>query len=109
MHADRHETDGAVVRLYANGGVTEFAAGQIAGFEQDEEVVRRRASSKFRATQRGGTSNRGRESKWPAPDFVHSVVAAESGFRTNAVFQQGRHRPDAADAGHRPGVWRQSE
>jgi hypothetical protein len=35
IHVDRHETDGRVVRLYANGGVMEFPAWRVAGFEPD--------------------------------------------------------------------------
>jgi len=89
MHADRHETDGGVVRLYANGGVTEFAAEQIAGFEQDEEVVRAAElqSSQPLSAEELITAAANRNGL-PA-DFVRSVVAVESGFRTDAVSSKG--------------------
>jgi len=89
MHADRHETDGAVVRLYANGGVTEFAAGQIAGFEQDDEVVKpsEQQGSEPRSAEELVTAAANRNGL-PA-DFVRSVVAVESGFRTDAVSHKG--------------------
>ncbi len=89
MHADRHETDGAVVRLFANGGVTEFAAAQIAGFEQDEEVVKPAEwqPSELPSTEELVTAAANRNGL-PA-DFVRSVVAVESGFRTDAVSSKG--------------------
>jgi len=38
LHADRHELEGDVVRLYRSGGVIEIPAAMIAGFEADEAV-----------------------------------------------------------------------
>ena len=89
IHADRHENDGAVVRLYANGGVTEFAASQIAGFEPDEQVVKPAVlqSSVPLSPEQLVTAAANRNGL-PA-DFVRSVVAAESGFRTNALSNKG--------------------
>jgi soluble lytic murein transglycosylase-like protein len=89
IHADRHESDGAVVRLYASGGVSEFAASQIAGFEQDEEVVR---TTEWRPSEPPSAEElvtaAANRNGLPA-DFVRSVVAVESGFRTNAVSSKG--------------------
>ncbi len=39
MHADRHETDGSVVKLYEDGGVTQIPAGSVDHFEAEEEVL----------------------------------------------------------------------
>jgi len=36
LHVDRHELDGARVRLYSGSGFTEFAAAEIRAFEPDE-------------------------------------------------------------------------
>ena len=53
IHADRHETEGAIVRLYANGGVTEMPAQQIAGFEADGEAPKPQSSTaQLKATGR---------------------------------------------------------
>jgi soluble lytic murein transglycosylase-like protein len=89
LHADRHETDGSVVRLYANGGVTEFPAAQIARFEADEEVAKPSAwQASAPPTAEELVTAAANRNGLPA-DFVRSVVAAESGFRTNAVSNKG--------------------
>jgi soluble lytic murein transglycosylase-like protein len=92
IHADRHETEGAIVRLYANGGVTELPAQQIAGFETDGESPKPAADPAkiapavpspeelvTAAAVRNGLP----------PEFVHSVVSAESAYRSNAVSRKG--------------------
>jgi len=89
MHADRHETDGAVVRLYANGGVTEFAAEQIAGFEQDEEVVKPTELESSRPLSAEELITAAANRNGLPADFVRSVVAVESGFRADAVSSKG--------------------
>lgn len=91
IHADRHETEGGIVRLYANGGVTELPAGQIAGFEADDapkpspaplNVAPAAPSTEELVTAAA------RRNGLP-PEFVHSVVSAESAYRTNAVSRKG--------------------
>jgi soluble lytic murein transglycosylase-like protein len=94
IHADRHETEGAIVRLYANGGVTEMPAQQIAGFEADGEAPKPKSSTAplkitlpvpspkelvTAAAVRNGLP----------PEFVHSVVSAESAYRADAVSRKG--------------------
>ena len=91
IHADRHETEGAVVRLYASGGVTEMPAAQIVGFEADDApkpspaplhvapAVPSPEELVTAAALRNGLP----------PEFVHSVVSAESSYRTNAVSRKG--------------------
>jgi soluble lytic murein transglycosylase-like protein len=92
IHADRHETEGAIVRLYANGGVTEMPAQQIAGFETDGE-----APKPFTAPLKTAPAVPSPEELVTAaavrnglpPEFVHSVVSAESAYRSNAVSRKG--------------------
>ncbi len=91
IHADRHETEGAIVRLYANGGVTEMPAAQITGFEADDaprpspvplNIAPAAPSAKELVTAaalRNGLP----------PEFVHSVVSAESAYRANALSKKG--------------------
>jgi soluble lytic murein transglycosylase-like protein len=92
IHADRHENEGAIVRLYANGGVTEMPARQIAGFEADGEAPKPSTAPPniapavpspeelvTTAAVRHGLP----------PELVHSVVSAESAYRTNAVSRKG--------------------
>jgi len=89
IHADRHETEGAVVRLYANGGVTEFAASEIAGFELDEEIATPAALQvSIPPTPEELVTAAANRHGLPA-EFVRSVVAAESAFRANAVSSKG--------------------
>src|SRR5258708_6055704 len=83
IHADRHEADGSVVRLYANGGVTEFPAAQIAGFEAEEQtpkplVLPALVAQPLPTLQELVTAAALRNGL--PPEFVHSVVAAESGY-----------------------------
>jgi hypothetical protein len=92
IHADRHETEGAIVRLYANGGVTELPAQQIAGFETDGE-----GPKPFTAPLKTAPAVASPEELVTAaalrnglpPEFVHSVVSAESTYRSNAVSRKG--------------------
>ena len=96
IHADRHETEGAIVRLYANGGVTEIPAQQIAGFETDGEAPKPKSKS-FIAPLKIAPAVPSPEELVTAaalrnglpPEFVHSVVSAESAYRTNAVSRKG--------------------
>ena len=89
IHADRHETDGPVVRLYANGGVTEFAAGQIAGFEADEEVIKAAELQGPVMPSAEELINAAANRNGLPAEFVRSVVAVESGFRADAVSSKG--------------------
>ena len=89
IHADRHEADGAIVRLYANGGVTEFAASQITGFEQDEEVVKPTEWQPSEPPSAEELITAAANRNGLPADFVRSVVAVESGFRANAVSSKG--------------------
>jgi soluble lytic murein transglycosylase-like protein len=92
IHADRHETEGATVRLYANGGVTEVPAFRIARFEAEEEIPKP-AEVESPAVAPSLSPEElviaaAKRNNLP-PDFVRSVVAAESGYRTGAVSRKG--------------------
>src|SRR6476661_1002781 len=91
IHADRHEIEGGIVRLYANGGVTEMPAAQIAGFEADDAPKPSPAPLNMAPaapTPEELVTAAARRNGLP-PEFVHSVVSAESAYRTNAVSRKG--------------------
>jgi len=100
--ADRHETAGATVRIFSNGGVTEMAASAIAGYEQEEVVtpdpaapaapVQATAVPKQPDTPAELASDlaslAAKKFSLPAT-FVRSVMKAESGFQPDAVSPKG--------------------
>jgi len=88
LHADRHETDGSIVRLYANGGVTEMPAPQIKGFEADEVVPPAPTPVLQVPTTEDLIADAAKRNGLPV-EFVKSVVAAESAFRADAVSPKG--------------------
>jgi len=96
LHADHHELAGSTVRLYQkDGGYSELAASMVTAFEPEVElsapapvpappekaVVPERTPRELvdAAAKRNGL---------PA-NFVHSVIAAESGYQPNAVSPKG--------------------
>ena len=127
LRVDRHEANGAHVRLYSNGGFTEMPAAQIAGFEAEEQLAQAPeprettkespaapdamvppAAPDAMVTHEANKVSRepnkeNREAKISPqalvtaaaerhglpPEFVHSVVSAESAYRTNAVSPKG--------------------
>jgi len=95
LHAERHEMDGGKVRLFENGGVTEVAANQIRSFEVEEytpshptpappEILAVAPQPTTRELITAAAKKHGLP-----PAFVHSVVAAESAYRTGAVSPKG--------------------
>ena len=78
IHADRHEAEGAIVRLYANGGVTELPAAQIAGFEADEAKVR----SQFTAAVQTAPAV-------PSPQELVTAAAERNGLPPEFRAQRG--------------------
>lgn len=88
LHADRHETDGPIVRLYANGGVTEMPAPQITGFEADEVAPPVPAPVLQVPSTEDLIADAAKRNGLPV-EFVKSVVAAESAFRIDAVSPKG--------------------
>jgi soluble lytic murein transglycosylase-like protein len=89
IHADRHETEGGIVRLYANGGVTEVPAAQVTGFEAEEVVpVTPPPAALHVPTPEELVTAAAKRNGLP-PEFVKSVVAAESAFRADALSPKG--------------------
>ena len=99
LHADRHETDGDSVRIFANGGVTEMAASAVESFEQEEApapvtpppapVPAAIASpDPLPATPPDLAAQAAKKFSLPEA-FVLSVMKAESGFRPDAVSPKG--------------------
>jgi len=94
IHAERHETEGSVVRLYENGGVTEVPASLVAHFEAEEAQPKPPAVET--STSMGLPALNAQELVAAAakrnglpPEFVASVVSAESDFQPGAVSPKG--------------------
>src|SRR5579863_4046010 len=96
IHADHHERDAALVRLFSKDGVTELPAASVVAFEQEDysapppappavdaplpDVVRRDIRAVVReASERAGLP----------PAFVESVAKVESAMRPEAVSPKG--------------------
>lgn len=101
LHADRHESDGSVVTLYSEGGVTRMAAGSIDHFEAEEAVVAQAtppapAPVAATAAEKTGAPSTPEElavqaaRKYALPEsFVRSVMKVESGMRQEAMSPKG--------------------
>lgn len=94
IHAERHEAEGSVVRLYENGGVTEVPAALVVHFEAEEAQPKPPAAETPAATPSQALNAQeliaaaARRNGLP-PEFVASVVSAESAFRAEAVSPKG--------------------
>jgi soluble lytic murein transglycosylase-like protein len=92
LYAERHEIHGQTVLLYSrDGGVTEMDAGLISEFEQELAAPQPQAGpqpAKPPATVRDLVDQAAARQGLP-PQFVHSVVAAESAYRADAVSPKG--------------------
>jgi soluble lytic murein transglycosylase-like protein len=96
LHADHHESEGAKVRLYQkDGGSTEMDAALVVGFEKEAEAPAAAVETPVVATPvvdqrspREMVESAAKKNGLP-PNFVHSVVAAESGYRPDAVSPKG--------------------
>jgi soluble lytic murein transglycosylase-like protein len=96
LYADRHESNGTAIRLFANGGMTEIAASNVVRFEQEEYV--RPASTQAAASPQAPTLDPQKVIEEAArrygenPEFVRfvrSVAKIESDFQQNAVSRKG--------------------
>lgn len=92
LRVERHEEAGSVVRLYSGQGVTELDASKVIGFEADDYVPPPPPAS---PVQRGAAlsphqmvTRAALQSGLP-PEFLHSVAAAESGYRVDATSRKG--------------------
>ncbi len=100
LHAERHETAGDSVQIFANGGVMEMASNAIAGFEQEETVPEKvpppvipapapiALTTPLPATPPDLAAMAAKKFSLPEA-FVMSVMKAESGFRPDAVSPKG--------------------
>jgi soluble lytic murein transglycosylase-like protein len=94
IHAERHEAEGSVVRLYANGGVTEVPAALVVHFEAEEALPTAPAavaetSARLPVLNGQELINAAARRHGLPPEFVASVVSAESDFRPGAVSPKG--------------------
>ncbi len=90
LHIDRHETDGAKVRLYTAGGSIEMESAQVAGFEADDAppAVPQLPQPAAALTPRQLAD--AAADKYGLPrQLVRSVMAAESGYQPQAVSRKG--------------------
>jgi len=92
IHAERHETEGSVVRLYQNGGVTEVPASLVVHFDVEEAQPKPpAAATSMRLPELNAqdlVAAAARRNGLP-PEFVASVVSAESDFQAGAVSPKG--------------------
>jgi soluble lytic murein transglycosylase-like protein len=95
LHADHHELAGSTVRLYQkDGGYSELGASMVTAFEPEVElpapppVLAPPATAVVERTPRELVDAAAKKNGLPA-NFVHSVVAAESGYQPNAVSPKG--------------------
>jgi soluble lytic murein transglycosylase-like protein len=96
LHADHHEFAGSNVRLYQkDGGYSELGAAMVASFEPEVEPPPPAAAPAPLAkppiverTPRELVDVAAKKNGLP-PNFVHSVVAAESAYQANAVSPKG--------------------
>ena len=99
IHAERHEVEGTRVKLFTDGGMTEFSAEEIASFEQEEAapvvaaaapVSERPAAAVVasKAANQDMFSSAAEKHGLPVK-LVRSVVKAESNFQPNALSPKG--------------------
>jgi soluble lytic murein transglycosylase-like protein len=92
LHADRHETEGAKIRLYTGDGYVELDAAQVSGFEPEQRVaepataIRQAAAPLLSPEQLADQA----ADKYGLPrQLVRSVMSAESGYQQQAVSPKG--------------------
>jgi len=93
IHAERHETAGASVRLYTKDGVTEVPTDSVASFEAEEYIAPSVAPPKVDAPlpvrdTRTLVRDAALRSGLP-PSLVESVARIESALRPEAVSPKG--------------------
>jgi soluble lytic murein transglycosylase-like protein len=100
LHVDRHEADGAKVRLYYSTGFVELASNSVVGYEADESVVPAAVVAMTAvaapASAMATVGPTPLELADAAADryglpraLVRSVMAAESGFEPLAISPKG--------------------
>jgi soluble lytic murein transglycosylase-like protein len=94
IHADRHDVEGTRVKLFIGGGMTEFAAEEIASFEQEEAAPAVSSAPVVEKPLAVAVTNKdiftSAAEKHGLPlALVRSVVKAESNFQPNALSPKG--------------------
>lgn len=92
LQIDRHETDGAKVRLYVNGGYVELGTAQVQRFEADETPAPPATGVSQAASPEASPRDLADAAadKYGLPrDLVRRVMSAESGFQVQAVSPKG--------------------
>lgn len=93
MHADRHEVDGATVRLYSGDGYSVVSANLIASFEKEPEVPRQAETPVAPIPAPVPPSAdwvQAAAKKYALPEsFVRSVMKVESNGNPNAISPKG--------------------
>jgi soluble lytic murein transglycosylase-like protein len=99
LHAERHESNGDMVRLITKTGSIEFKAVQVTGFEQEEytppppvpEPAPQQApvAAATRPFTPQELITHAAEKAGLPPEIVHSVAKVESAYRTNAISPKG--------------------
>lgn len=91
LHVDRHEGDGAKVRLFNGGGMIEMDAAQVVSFEPDEPVAvvpKIPLAADPLPTPRELANSAADKYGLPR-ELVRRVMAAESAFNAQAVSRKG--------------------
>ncbi len=96
LHADRHEINGAVARIFSGSSIVEIPAREIAGYEQEEFVVPAPLAPVPAATPApemsdtpAGIATRAAQKYLLPESFVRSVMQAESAFHPDALSPKG--------------------
>jgi len=97
MHVDRHELDGINIRLYNSTGYIEMPASTVSGFEADDPApvatlppaAEPAAKDPAPAADPSELADAAADKYGLPRVLVRSVMAAESGFQTDAVSSKG--------------------
>jgi soluble lytic murein transglycosylase-like protein len=91
MRVDRHEQNGARVRVYLNEGSVDFPAAEVVRFEPEyvePPEAKQQAAPAVPVPPRELVDQAAERWHLP-PGFLHAVVKAESGYRADAVSPKG--------------------
>ncbi len=94
IHADRHEAEGSTIRLFTSSGAVEMPANLVAAFEQEEYTAPKPEPPAATPvpdpalTPQQLVENAARKHGL-RPEFVRSIAAVESDFRTDALSPKG--------------------
>jgi len=97
IHADRHEISGNVIRLYADGGVTELPVSQVASFEQEEYVAPAPPDAipaaapaiPPKSLDPKQLADAAAQKNHLPEALIRSIMHAESAFQTDAISPKG--------------------